>query len=255
METQPINQPGIYRGKLLDHCIGRTREKGYPQFVGRFLATEKYDEENEVWVPWAEYNCSITGYLVLFNDKGPLFHAEDCMRALGWDGNSLVELHEMDMADRIVQFTVESHTYNGNTSLQVTKIGAEDDSPVVQGLRKLDPKALAKLDAEYKMPRASKPAKAAKATAPPSPPKPKARPEPEPEPNPQTPAVKKCTKEDAWAAACKVQVKRELDEETLNDAWLEACEAITDKVDEDEITLEEWAQIRDKAVENLGIPF
>ena len=74
-----ITEAASYRGVVVEHAVGATKEKGLPQFVAKFRALERYDAEEKVWVGWeAREDNEIPAYLVMFSKKGdPIFH-ESC---------------------------------------------------------------------------------------------------------------------------------------------------------------------------------
>jgi hypothetical protein len=114
-----IKETGTYRGAILDHGVGQTKESALPQWQLSVQATEKYDFETNQWVNWAgRQDCEITGYLCMFSGKGePIFHVANIMEAVEWDGKSLKSLNDLALQGVGIQFVVNENTYNGETRL------------------------------------------------------------------------------------------------------------------------------------------
>lgn len=149
-----IDRPGTFRGIPQEWGVSESKN-GFPQFVVRLLATEYHDEAGEIegnepgtWAPW-DYGQEITAFLVLFNDKGPIFHVDALIAALGWDGKSFANLNNNDWSENVIQFRVESQEYEGVTRLKVVAVNAQDADPG-RTIKKLDAKDLKDLDAKFK---------------------------------------------------------------------------------------------------------
>ncbi len=165
-----IQEPASYRGILVEHAVGATKEKGLPQFVAKLMALERYDSEEKTWVNWSDReDREITAYLVLINTKGdPIFHAKDVQKVFEWDGASLVALNLLELEGAEVQFEVVEHTYNGDTNNQVANIRGYNEEPG-GSVKKLDDDELATLNTKFnnslkKLSGGPKVAKAGKAT-------------------------------------------------------------------------------------------
>jgi len=291
-----INRPGTFRGIPQEWGVSESRN-GFPQFVVRLLATEYFDEAGEIegnepgtWTPW-DYGDEITAFLILFNDKGPIFHVDALKAALGWDGTSFANLNNNEWSESVIQFRVVSEEFEGVTRLKVQAVNPQDAEPG-RMIKKLDADDLKDLDAKFKglLGGAKVAPKSAKPTAPASP-KPSApatprsadptsaaedAPSTTPEPNAPTPSpaappaapkksgkkgkskkakppADKCTKEEAWELVHKLKTEKVTDE-MIAEAWLEAADGIGP--DEDAYTPEQWAQIRDKTLDQIDhIPF
>ncbi len=146
-----IQEPASYRGVVVEHAVGATKESQLPQFVAKFRALERYDFDEKIWVDWtSREDCEITAYLVLFDKKAkPIFHIEDIKNVFEWDGASLTGLDELDLEGVEVQFEVISDTYQDKARIKVTRIGKYDDAPGSGAVRKLDAEALAKLNTRF----------------------------------------------------------------------------------------------------------
>lgn len=153
-----IDRIGVFRGKPVETGVGQTRN-GFPQFVARLAATQKYVEDAEEmtafglteagWVDWSSYEQEMVGYFVLIGGAGtPLLNFEQVQKALGWDGGSFAALATGDYSAKEVLFRVEENEYNGVTSLKVSWID-EPNAPINPGLRALDAAGLTNLDAKF----------------------------------------------------------------------------------------------------------
>jgi hypothetical protein len=132
-----IDRAGAFLATITEAAYGETK-KGFPQFVAKFVATKRYVvEKSEMaaltppiteagWVDW-NYGDEIIGYLVLFNDTGPLKNFEQIQLATGWSGADFQDL--ATLSGKSVLIRVEENTWDGKTSLQVNWIDAPDASP------------------------------------------------------------------------------------------------------------------------------
>jgi hypothetical protein len=279
-----VDRTGTFRGNIVDTGVSETKN-GFPQFVGRFKATEFYDEAAQAWVPWAEYEQEIIGYLVLYTkDKKvegkwvELMNAAQLKKALGWDGTSFETLQNTDWSQKLVMFRVDNDDYNGNISLKVNWVDAADANPTRQ-LQKYDTAKLKALDQQFagilgtKAPVAAS-APAAAPTGAVVPPKrgpgrpksspaaaPTAAPAPAPATAPPTaptapssppPAAaqavsKPCTKTEAWEAVYAYPARKaEVTDEKLGQLWLDEVAKIGKT--EDTMTPEDWGKVRDATV-------
>ena len=284
----PIDRIGTFRGTPTEWAVGKTKNE-YPQFVVRLTATEKWIESAEEmsafkmtepgWLSWAEYEQSITAYLVLFNNDGPIFNYEQVQIAMGWDGASFSGLAEMDHAGKTVLFRIEENDYNGKVSLQVAWID-EKDAPIERTLRALDPDKLRDMDSKYAgmmniktATAASKPSTPAAPTAPkatgPTPPPnerthrptvsvipPTASGQPTGSETPPTtgppadeapaanlPPAETCTMDEAWIA---IQHAAKDDDKAAR-VWVEAAESVGIE-DQETATGGDWADVRAKGL-------
>ncbi len=145
-----ITEAASYRGVVVEHAIGGTK-KGLPQLVVKLRALEQYDFDEKHWVDIQDrVECEITAFLVMFNDKGdPIFHVKDIQRVFEWDGASLVALNELDLEGGELQFEVISDTYNNTTRMKVARISKHDDVPGSGAVQKMEPEALAQMNAKF----------------------------------------------------------------------------------------------------------
>ncbi len=145
-----IVKAASYRGVVVEHAIGGTK-KGLPQLVVKLRALEEYDFDEKHWVDIQDrVECEITAFLVMFNDKGdPIFHVKDIQRVFEWDGASLVALNELDLEGGELQFEVISDTYNNTTRMKVARISKHDDVPGSGAVQKMEPEALAQMNAKF----------------------------------------------------------------------------------------------------------
>jgi hypothetical protein len=129
-----IDRAGTFRGLPQDWGVSETKN-GFPQFVFRVKATEYYDEEAGQYVPWADYDQDITGYLVLYTkDKAgawvELLNAKQIKKVFGWTGLDFESLANGKCGETMILFRVEDSEYNGIRSLKMTWIDTADANPV-----------------------------------------------------------------------------------------------------------------------------
>lgn len=171
-----VDTPGLYRGEIEQHSLGETKN-GYPQFVARFRATEKYvDDLHELrhfheqgvveqkddgtfdpqWVDWAEFDEHTTGYFVLFNDpdtfdeNSKLLNYDQLQLATGWAGDEFDSLNNGTYNGKHVQFRVDEAEYQGQTQYKVNWIDDHDASPTRE-LQQLDQDKVKSMDQKLKM--------------------------------------------------------------------------------------------------------
>jgi chemotaxis protein histidine kinase CheA len=195
-----IDTAGTFRAKITDHGLDTTK-KGYPQFVARFVATEKYvedlhelehfykqgvvearDEDGKTfdpqWVDWSAFDEGITGFLVLFNDAesfdedSKLLNYEQLQLATGWAGDEFDSLNDGSFVDKEVLIRVDEDEYNGQVQYKVNWIDDRDSAPGRE-LRKADEDKVKSLQSKLKLgkkggSKAAKPAKSSKPAAKPS---------------------------------------------------------------------------------------
>jgi hypothetical protein len=142
-----IDRVGSFRGKVLDRGVSATTN-GYPQLVLQLQATEHWDDVNEVWEAWNYDESEATAYICLFGGNGKAtLGVQQAMRALGWDGASLMTLQD-DTHIETAQWRMEMSVYNGVTRIQVAWVDAYDAEPG-RKCKKLDVNDIRKLDAKY----------------------------------------------------------------------------------------------------------
>jgi hypothetical protein len=143
-----INQTGTFRGDVIDRGVSAT-QNGYPQLIVQLRATEKYDDQNGVWIPWDYEEVDATAYLVLFGkDNKPLLNVRQVMKAFGWDGASFQSLQENPDLAKQIQFRMAESTYEGVTRIKCEWVDAFDADPT-RKVQKLDVGDIKKLDAQY----------------------------------------------------------------------------------------------------------
>jgi len=177
-----IDSAGVYRGPIKEATLGTTK-KGYPQYIVRLHANEKYVEdqaelehfvnENVIeeatpqWVNWADFDEDIVAFLVLFNDaesfdeNSILMNAEQLELAVGWDATEFDSLNDGSNVGKEIQFRVEEDDYNGQVKLKVNWIDAYDASPTRE-LKQMDKDDVKSLSSKLKMNKKKKPASASK---------------------------------------------------------------------------------------------
>ncbi len=145
-----IQEAASYRGVVIEHAVGATKEKGLPQLVLKLRALERFDVTDKTWVDWSNNeDCEITAYLVLISGKGePIFHAKDIQKVFEWDGVSLTGLNLLDLENAEVQFEVQDHEYKDKETVQVSNIRKYNDEPG-SSIKKLDDDELTALNAKF----------------------------------------------------------------------------------------------------------
>ena len=173
-----VDTPGTYIAEITDGGLGETKN-GYPQFVGRFKAVKKYVEElselkhfheqgvvearddegktfDPQWVDWSDFDESITGFLVLFNDAdsfdedSKLLNYDQLQAATGWDGTEFESLNDGSFVGKQVLIRVTEDDYTGQTRLKVDWIDDPNANPDRE-LKKLDDSKVKSLQSKLKM--------------------------------------------------------------------------------------------------------
>lgn len=145
-----ISQSGWFRGHVVDRGLSKS-SGGCLQLEVSLQATEKYDEENQVWAAFPYDDNEAQAYLNIITRK-ETENAVNCrqiMKALGWDGASFSALNNPDsgLADQI-QWSMGEEEYNGVVRVRVQNIDAYDATPG-RKVAKLDASDVRALDAKY----------------------------------------------------------------------------------------------------------
>lgn len=257
----------MYRGSILDHGLSLTQNE-YPQWIVALHAEEYYDEEEKIWVDWSDRDdTDITGYFVLAGrDQKEIFHCKNIEKAVGWDGQSWKSLAELDLNEIKVQFRVEEHTYEENTTLRVAAIDHYDAEPG-RTVQKLDVSEVKALDAKYasffrKRKGEQKPIKPiGKPTIPiKSKPKVDSSEDVAPDKSDDAPPKKEkakpkkeksCTQAEAWKA-CKKAKDESISDSKLANIWLQSVETLAPDGDEDQMTPELWQRVKEVVSEQVS---
>ena len=182
-----LETAGAYRFKITESGLGLTK-KGYPQWVVRLLATEKFVEDapsiahfqqqgqladgKAGWVPWESFDEQSVEFFVLFNNadeftpQTALKNYEQLQTATGWGGTEFDELTNGSLVGKIILGRVELDSYTpegGQTKeqMRVKWIDKADANPE-RTLKSVDATVMQGLSAKLKMGGAGK-AKAAPA--------------------------------------------------------------------------------------------
>jgi cell division septation protein DedD len=260
-----IAQEGYYKGKVIDGGLGESTG-GFPQILFSLVAEEIYDLESEQYVPADPEANQINYYGVLYDSKDKeTRNSKQLKKVTKWDGASFVELANMNFADLPIQFRVEPHTYQENTTLQVTWIDEPGASPI-RGVNKLDAEGVKALHTKYAGILAQtkaapkpvsapvKPVSSTPSTKPTEKPEqPKKRGRPSSKPTPPKKSVGKCTADEAWAACVSLK-KDEITEDKLSEIWTQAIVDTTGSIDtpDEDITPEQWYQIKEDVLRQVG---
>ncbi len=271
-----IDREATFRTKnIVDGGMGET-STGLPQLVLSLRADEIYDFDEKAWVPWDDVEeREITAFLVLVGKKdNEIFHCKAIEKALGWDGASFAALAATDFLATGIQFRTKENEWDDKITIQVEGIDHYDAEPGNK-VTKLDAAEVKGLDAKYasffrkrtgekkpkpvgapKVPgkKPTVPAKKEESTSltsvsgragddVPSVASPKA-------PVKKPKKVKKgtgCTQTEAWVAAKKAKYEA-ISDEKLIEVWLKAVQTLAPDGDEDKMSPELWAQVRDVVV-------
>lgn len=267
-----IDRASTFRGNIVDHAVSTTSKGEWPQFICSLVATEIWDEDDQVWVDWTDVDQNeITAYVVLYGSKGETLSFNQIKKILNWDGASFQVLNNGDYSKVGIQFRVVEDTYQNKTRLKVEWIDEFDAVPG-RSVRKLDPDELKQLDAKYsqflkhgagkKAPVKASGGKAgtvnagnAKPTSPKGPVKKTAKKKPEmpgaTAANTDVPAGK-CTKDEAWTEVVDMRDKKITDEQ-LAKSWQTAIKEKGGGKPTDQLTDEEWFQVKEKVLSETAV--
>lgn len=272
-----LDTVGTYRGDITEHSLGVTKKSGYPQFIVRVNALEKWIETpsdlehfemtEPGWVDWSSFGEDITGFLVLFNDAdtfnedSALLNYEQVQLATGWAGDDFEPLNNGEFVGQKILFRVEENTYENNTTLQLEWIDAYEASPTRE-LSKLDGDKVKDLSKKLSVKKSKKPAAAKPAAKPAAkkteekapakaPPKKKEEPVAEEVEETSNDLPTACSQGEAWEFVC--DHKGGNSDSDVQDAWISAVTEVGGDKDEDNFTDEEWAKVRNIVVRDLSL--
>jgi hypothetical protein len=256
------------------------------KWVDEATEMEHFEMTEPGWVEW-DFGETVIYYGCLFNstesydENSKLLSYDQLVTAWGWDGASFAELGDgTSFIGQKILFRVEEREFDGKTKLEVTWLDSYDADPV-RRLRPAEADDIKAMQARMKLGKAAKP-KAAKAkpaaakpaskaeskpssppaaekkSAPPSTPPKAAKAESKPEPAPEDDSLRsdwpaEQSQGDAWATLH--EAKGDRSNEEVADAWIEAASHIVESsgTDEEDLTDEQWAQVRDFAADALEI--
>lgn len=272
-----IGKTGYYKGIITDGALGES-SGGFPQLVLALTAEQVFYEETEEWIAADPEANEITGYIILIDSKDRVTRGmEQAKQILEWDGASLLDLMEMEMAGVPIQFRVEENTWDNKTTLKVTWIDPIGASPT-RSLRKIDAAGAKALQSKYaailsksKSPAAPATAaskkrtttevtttkkktttkakskdKAATAARPQMP----GRPQQQAEPPMEDAVLGECTTDEAWEA-CVTMRDPKVDDGKLSEIWLKHVAEISGG-DESTMTDQQWYQVRVAVLGEIG---
>jgi hypothetical protein len=156
-----VDRSGVFRCKLLDHGIGKSSKKGYPQLIIKVKLTELFDRDvigddcPDGFQDIAEWDMETQGYISLYGIKkgesnpSRLLSYEQVMKVFGWDGESLAELAAGTYDDLEFQVRITENDYEDTKyPFQVSWIDTYDADPD-PGIKKLDADEIKSLDAQF----------------------------------------------------------------------------------------------------------
>jgi len=271
-----IDRASTFRGAVLEKAVGQTKKSQCPQLIVKLKAAEIFDEEEKIWVDYAEYDQGITGYLVLFGKDGKsTLTCQQTQKVFDWTGKSFAELDSIESPAGL-QFRVSEDEYEGETRLNVSWIDVYDAEP--GGIKKLSPDDLKSLDAKYAkgLQEIRTPAKPAKPVSKAAPGKVEKKP-PESKKTVAPPESKKTVappitgnpvekkvdgkalisnKVEAWGAVAEVNQSEKgtgIDDKALGKLWENTIEDIVGSTEEEDITPEQWGEIETALVNAVTV--
>jgi hypothetical protein len=269
-----IEQTGTYRGSIVDHGISASKN-GAADFSAALLAMEKYNFDTREWEDYSKYDDNeIVSHNYIYGKKGETFVCEKVRKITDWDGADLQELANMDLSACGIQFRVIEDTYEDVTSLKVDGINEYDAIPGSgSGVVKGTPDEIKALNAKFKKymkPKQVTPATAKPVDIPATPkkqstkkgtvkvvetPVPVAPPDAPTAPLPKSAIPEgKCSRTEAYDDAYAMKVDSIADD-AFNKEWFNAIESVTGSTSQDNIEPEQWFHIKNKLIEETGIPF
>lgn len=176
-----LESAGAYRFRITESGLSLTK-KGYPQWVARLLAVEKFVEApaeithfqaqqlladgKPGWVAWDSFGEESVEFFVLFNNadefttQTAMKNYEQLQTATGWDGAEFDALTNGSLVGKVIlgRVDLDSYTPEGGTlreQMRVKWIDAADANPE-RTLKSVDATVLTGLSAKLKMGGASK---------------------------------------------------------------------------------------------------
>lgn len=236
-----INTTGYYKGTITSNALVKS-SGGLPEEDLVLLAEEVYEQETQEWLPADFEDAEITGYFQLKgHEKQELAASKQLVKITEWDGQSLLDLLEMDLAGVPIQWRVEENTYKDNTSLKVTWIDPVGAIPG-RSVASISIDEVKALQAEFSYKTSIKAVSAKGKEKGKDAPKTKGKSKPPKAPKATTP-VGKCTDQEAYDA-CYSLKRDDVTDERLNELWVKMVAQVNE--DEAAITPEQWYEIKEK---------
>lgn len=148
-----IDTAGTYRGEVTEAAFQLSRN-GFPQFVVRLTATERYiseksdldfyvgngtiEEAEPQWLDWSGMDENITAYMILygnkdgtgeFNTTNVTSSYKQIQSALGWDGKNFDDLRNNKFVGDIVLFRVADSDNEKYPGMKVVWFDKKDAPP------------------------------------------------------------------------------------------------------------------------------
>ena len=122
-----LEEPGIFRGRIVESGIAFTSKQGLPQFRARLITTERYDPLEQEWEQFDD--GEVTAFILLKQTERNGWQFENLSKALGYGGGGLVKfLGETDFSKVTVQFVTKEETYQDQQRISVQTIRPSDHS-------------------------------------------------------------------------------------------------------------------------------
>jgi len=122
------DRPGRFKARVLGTGIRKSDKSKSVSISFRFLLTEYFNPESNLWVPWSEYRQTIFGqaWIVKKDGKPNDDAVENVCRVFDWSGN-LADFNESGRSWPQCSVTLDYEEYNGTEILKVKWINSYDD--------------------------------------------------------------------------------------------------------------------------------
>lgn len=124
------DRAGEFRGTITEYGLYEAKS-GAVAVTIKALLSELYDSENDVWIPWEEYDMEVEGNVwVIKKDNGGVNEsaAKSLVENAGWDGK-FSSVREGTWRPIPCQFSVTHQPYEGVDYYKVNYINAFDRTP------------------------------------------------------------------------------------------------------------------------------
>lgn len=127
--TQEINQPGTFRGKIVEYGV-QEADSGAAAVTLTVLIEEQWNQDSKEWDNWREYEAIAHGSVWVIKKDGSLNeksikNLSDCA---GWDG-SFTSLLMETWQPKGIQISVKADEYKGTVRHRISWINGYDSNP------------------------------------------------------------------------------------------------------------------------------